>query len=180
MRSICLCFLPAVTLTASVDCCCTPLFHTTTPLPQPKVPDTQQLNKNTQISHVDHGKHFQLPRPGQLELAKVTCAVLRSKPLLHKLCCSNQGDFSMTNLPFPCVISNRCRMHIWAQNPDKNVILASCHYSKNTLNTSYYPKFSTTFLKPAVTGFMATWGQQTSCKHNTDILSPFRSIWQTY
>lgn len=81
MRSICLCFLPAVTFTASVDCCCcTPPipYHPDPPSTptRPKVPDTQQLNKNTQISHVDHGKHSQLPGPGQLQLAEVTGAVL--------------------------------------------------------------------------------------------------------
>lgn len=94
MRSICLCFLPAVTLTASVDCCCTPLSPHPKPHlhPQPKVPDTQQQNKNTQISHVDHGKHFQLPSPGQLGLDKATCAVLQlyGEGLLLKLCSSPQ------------------------------------------------------------------------------------------
>ena len=115
MRSICLCFLPAVTLTASVDCCYTPppphththththptpLFHSTPP--QPKVPDTQQLNKNTQISHVDHGKNFQLPGPGQLELAKVTCAVAKS--LHHKLCYSR--GWTSVSPAFPSVASH--------------------------------------------------------------------------
>lgn len=102
MRSICLCFLPAVTLTASVDCCYTPppqpqppLFHSTPP--QPKVPDTQQLNKNTQISHVDHGKNFQLPGPGQLDLAKVTCAVAKS--LHHKLCFSKGWTYASPTFP---------------------------------------------------------------------------------
>lgn len=72
MRSICLCFLPAATLTASVDCCCPPPPRHTNP-PRPKVPDTQELNKITQISHVDQGKHFQLPSWGQLQLHNVTC-----------------------------------------------------------------------------------------------------------
>lgn len=74
MRSICLCFLPAVTLTASVDCCCN---HPPPPTrKKSKRPGTQQLNKITQISHVDHGKHFQLRNPGQMQLAKVTCMIL--------------------------------------------------------------------------------------------------------
>ena len=48
--------------------------HTLTHLISPKVSDAQQLNKNTQISHVDRGKHFQLHSPGQLEPSRASVA----------------------------------------------------------------------------------------------------------
>lgn len=82
MRSTRLCFLPVVFLTVSADLCCTPPphlhLHPTHPL---KVPNTQKLNENSQISHVDLGKIFQYPGPGQQHLAEAACAVLqREKP----------------------------------------------------------------------------------------------------
>lgn len=129
MRSICLCFLPAVTLTASVDCCCTP----PPPPPKPKVPDTQQLNKNTQISHVDHGKNFQLHSPGQLDLAKLTCALLLlcRKSVHHKLCFSKDWSSAWANLPLCHFLYIIDDVDGSTQNLDTNVIFSSCHYSKN-------------------------------------------------
>lgn len=88
------------------DCICWLLLPT--PHSSTQVPNTQQLNCNIQISHVGHGKSFQVPSPSQLDFASVACAVfLLCRKSLHHFLWGTRATFL-------CVTSQLYSMHkLW-------------------------------------------------------------------